>query len=135
MKYITFYSGFINSEATMMQLKNSGGLQIIKKNHIADSIAVYDQAIRSMDLAQNPYARAIDDATKSMSEVLFFRIELKAFGDKQIPLVTDNSEKLEVFFNKVSLERGWSQNYVNNLTAILPVTERLIILLRKEYNI
>jgi hypothetical protein len=135
MKYITFYSGFISSEATMMQLKNSGGLQVIKKKHIADSIAIYDQAMRSISLAQTPYAKAIDDATESMTEILFFRIELNGFGNKQIPLVTNNSEKLEVFFNKVSLERGWSQNYVNNLTDILPTTLRLINLLRKEYNI
>src|SRR3978361_239314 len=39
---VDFYSIFSSNDATMMQLKNSGGLRLIRRAHVADSIAKYD---------------------------------------------------------------------------------------------
>lgn len=120
----------------MMQLKNSSGFQIINKNHVADSIAMYDQVLRSINHAEAAYAKAINDATEAMSEVLIFRNETESIiGKEEFPFLTNDSKKNEFLFNKVFLEKGWTQNYVNNLTNALPVTIRLIHFLKLEYDI
>lgn len=125
----------------MMQLKNSGGLQYIKRNHVADSIAKYDLVIRSIYAAENPYAKAINDAMDAMSELLVFKIRKDTtyfkngvYTNKNLPLLTSDPQKIEIFFNKIYLEPGWTQNYVNNLQEKLPFTIRLIELLKKEYG-
>src|SRR5579875_28999 len=41
--WVTFYSAFSSNDATIIQLKNAGGLQYIKHDHVADSIARYDE--------------------------------------------------------------------------------------------
>jgi hypothetical protein len=139
--YITFYSGFSSNDATMMQLKNSGGLQYIKHDHAADSIAMYDNVVRSIYAAENPYSKAINDAADAMGELLIFRVREdttyfrnNTYTNKDLPLLNSGPQKIEIFFNKISLERGWTQNYVNNLQEKLPFTIRLIDLLKKEYD-
>jgi hypothetical protein len=49
----------VSNDATMMQLKNSGGLRFIKKGHVADSVAKNDFAILAVDLAQAPNSRPL----------------------------------------------------------------------------
>jgi hypothetical protein len=138
--YITFYSRFSSNDVTMMQLKNSGGLQYIKHAHAADSIAKYDQVIRSIYAAEVPYSKAINDATDAMCELIIIPINSDTsffkngnFSNKDLPLINNDSQKLKIFFNKISLEKGWTQNYINNLQEILPYTIRLIEFLKKEY--
>jgi hypothetical protein len=138
---VTFYSNFSSNDATMIQLKNAGGLEYIKRAHVADSIATYDQMMRSIYAAENPYARAISDATDAMGELLVFRVRNDSgyfrnnvYSNKDLPLLTTDPKKIEVFFNKVYLERSWTQNYLKNLQEKFPYTIRLIELLKKEYD-
>ena len=63
-------SAFISNDATMTQLKNSGGLQFIKHEHIADSISAYDQEMRGIYAAETPYQKYSQDATEALSETL-----------------------------------------------------------------
>ena len=72
---ISFYSRFISNDATMMQLKNSGGLQYIRLHNAADSIAQYDQEIRSIYAAEAPYAKSIDDGLDAMSQLIVFNLK------------------------------------------------------------
>jgi hypothetical protein len=139
---ISFYSRFSSIDATMMQLKNSGGLQYIRHNHIADSIAKYDQEVRTIYAAEQPYGKAINDAIDAMAGLLLFKLSNDSsyfrdsgYSTKKFPLLTNDSQKLEIFFNKIFLERGWTQNYVNNLQDRLPYLKRLIALLKKEYAV
>jgi len=127
-------SVFISNDATMSQLKSSGGLQYIRRAHFADSIAKYDQEMRGIYAAEGPYLKFMNEATSSMTEVLIFtlRDDGKSLG---YPFVTNNREKIQVFFNKVQLERGWIVNYIRNLHERIPFNARLITLLKKEYDI
>jgi hypothetical protein len=141
-KYVSFYSVFISDDATMMQLKNSGGLRYIKRDHIADSIAQYDLQVRSVYAAEVPYLTASSNAVDMVQDLMistwyqdtmYFKND--SFTGKQLPLVDDDPKKLRIFFNKISYEKGWTQNYVQNLSNTLPKTIRLIELLKKEYNL
>lgn len=131
---VSSISVFISNDATMSQLKSSGGLQFVKHGHFADSIAKYDQEMRGIYAAEGPYVKFMDEATSAMTELLVFtlRDDGKSRG---YPFVTNDKEKIQVFFNKVQLERGWIVNYIRNLHERVPFNARLIALLKKEYHI
>ncbi|HLY70125.1 MAG TPA: hypothetical protein VKR53_10390 [Puia sp.] len=140
-KYTSLTSVFISNDATMMQLKNAGGLRFVRQNHVADSIANYDFAVRDIYLSQIPYSKAINDVMDAAQELLDDNIykdstyfKNGSFTGKTLPLLTSDPQKIKIFFNKVSYERGWTLNYVNNLEAWLPFAINLMDFLKKEYG-
>lgn len=139
--HVTYYSAFISNDATMLQLKYSGGFLYLKRSGIADSIAYYDQVVRNLYAAEVPYAKAFYEATDALTDILNFRalndtIYFKngAYTGMNPPLVSDDHEKLEILFNKIWLSRGWAKNYVDKLRQWYPYTLRLIKLLKSEYG-
>lgn len=137
---VSSYYYFLSNDATMLQLKN-GGLQYIKRSHIADSIAYYDQIVRSIYGAETAYEGSTADATNSMSEILIFRVPADTMyfmngkpTGRDLPLLSTDSEKIEIFFNKITLERGWTQNYLTHCQKWQPFMLRLMLLLKKEYD-
>ncbi len=129
---VSNFSVFISNDATMTQLKNSGGLQFIKHGHVADSIAKYDQEVRGIYAAETPLLRYTNNATEAMTNVLVFNLKKNT---QTFPLLISNPQQLQVFFNKIKLEEGWSKNYVQNLQERLPFTTQLIALLKTEYDL
>ena len=49
--------------------------------------------------------------------------------------ITNDPQKIIVFFNKVSMERGWTKNYLRNMSVEIPVVNNLRTFLKTEYNI
>ncbi|SRR5579871_202291 len=141
-KYVSFYSVFISDDATMIQLKNSGGLRYIKHSHVADSIAQYDLQMRNIYAAEAPYTKAGSNTVDAEQELLigtwyqdttYYKND--AFTNKELPLLDKDPKKLQIFFNKISFEIGWTRNYIVALKESLPYTIRLIAFLKKEYDI
>lgn len=136
---VSYFSVFISNDATMTQLKNSGGLQFIKHAHVADSVSKYDQEVRGIYAAEAPYSKYTDYATEAMTDLFFFNLKKNADGSwgnaKELyPLLSQDPKQVQIFFNKIKLERGWTQNYINNLKDRQPFVNNLIALLKKEYN-
>jgi len=131
--HVSWFSIFLSNDATMSQLKNSG-LQFIRHENIADNIGQYDQKIRGLRPAEELYTRYTNAATDALSELLVF-----TWGDeiisKDYSLVTKDGQKIQVFFNKVKLERGWTYNYIQNLQERVIYNAKLIDLLKKEYHL
>jgi hypothetical protein len=50
---IGYYSEFKSNNATMLQLTNSGGLRLMRVDHVADSIAKYDIEMKAIYSAEN----------------------------------------------------------------------------------
>jgi hypothetical protein len=141
-KYVSYYSVFISDDATMLQLKNSGGLRLIKHGHVADSIAHYDLEMRNIFTAEGPYTKAGSNAVDGVQELLVSTwledtayVKNGDFTGKELPLLTTDPQKIMVFFNKISYERGWTRNYMNSLIETLPYTTRLIAFLKEEYEL
>jgi len=142
-EYISYYSGFGSNDATMIQLLNAGGLQYIRHGHIADSIARYDQEMRSIHAAETAYSKAINDGMDAASRLLIFRLRHDSLyykdgeyrPNKLLPLLANDTHTMDVFFNKITYERGWTQNYIDNMKERVPYMLRLGALLKKEYDI
>jgi hypothetical protein len=141
-RYTSFYSAFVSNDATMMQLKNSGGLRYIRHSHVADSIARYDLEMRGIYAAEAPYSKAINDAIEATQELLIHTLMYDTsyfkngrYSDKELPLLTTDPQKLKIFFNRITEERAWTHNYLDNLQERLPYATRLIGFLKKEYDV
>jgi hypothetical protein len=139
-RFVSYYSEFGNNDATFLQLAYSGGLRLIKKDHVADSIAEYAAQLKYVYAAEGLYAKAIDAATMAAHEVLDFTViydssyyKEQNFTGKYIPLISDDKQKMKLLFNKISFERRATENYIKNLNSLKPVLEGFIVYLKKEY--
>ena len=139
---IGYYSVFKTNDATMQQLKNSGGLRFIKKGHVADSIAKYDGEVKIIYAAENLYNTATDQATTASQEIFdntiyydtsFFKNH--AFTAKPLKLLTTDPLRVKYFFNKVIYEKGFTQNYTRNLQERLPFLQSLMHYLQQQYQL
>jgi hypothetical protein len=139
---IGYYSIFKSNDATMLQLKNSGGLRLIRKDHVADSIAKYDNAVKIISAAEDLYTRETNEAIIAVRSVMDFTVfydssyfNNDSLSNKPIALLSDKPLDLKLFLNKVDLEIGATKNYINNMESRLPFTIRLIAFLKKEYDL
>jgi hypothetical protein len=140
--YPGFYSLFKSNDATMQQLKNSGGLRIIRKDHVADSIAQYDYEVKIIYAAENLYNIATDAAVVTAREILDYSIaddsvyyKNNNFTGKLPPLVADDPKKIKFLYNKIDYEKRATNNYVRNLQLRLPFLKSLLQFLKMEYNL
>ena len=139
--YVSYVEIFLSNDATMIQLKNSSGLQYIKRAHIADSILLYDIVVRGIYAADELYQASIKDVVDEMANVMVFRTANDTsfykdgrYTSKELPLLTREAKELEILFNKISISRGWTENYLEKLKRFYPYSVRLLELLKHEYG-
>lgn len=139
---IGYYSLFKSNDATMLQLKNSGGLRLIKNIHVADSISEYDNDVKIIYAAEALYSSTTDDALMADRQVLdlAFRYDSSYFKgdsllDRRPPLITNDPQKIKVLFNMVDLEIGATNNYIRNIETRMPFAKRLIGFLSRQYHL
>jgi hypothetical protein len=138
---IGYYSEFSNNDATFLQLTYSGGLRLIKKDHVADSIAEYAIRLKNVFGAEGLYSKATDAATAAAHEVLDFTVIYDSTyykGDRPrgafIPLISEDKQKLKLLFNKISFERAATQNYLRELNSLKPFLAGFLVYLKEQYN-
>ena len=131
---IGFYSEFRGNDATLLQLKNSGGLRYIRRDHAADSIATYAVQVTYIYSAEQMYVQASQAAMDAAQEVLDFNLARDG-GPEKWPVFIKDPHQWQVFINKVYTEQGWTENYINNMKERLPLAEGLLRFLQKEYDL
>jgi hypothetical protein len=139
---VGYYALFKSNDATMNQLRNSG-LQLIKEDHVSDSIASYDVKLKIIYASEVLYTKATDAALDAAQQLLDLSASndttyfdtATGFKNKMLPLFEDNASSLPRFFNKIDFEIGATQNYIYNIQRVLPYANRLIAYLKKEYDI
>jgi hypothetical protein len=134
--YLTKSYRFKAYDATMIQLKNSGGFRLIQKNHAADSIATYDLVNLNTEYEDKVYA----DQFAAIYDLWAHIFDLGYITGKQDPIgesaLVAGKNEMRYFNNKVSQLRGTVVQFVNKF--LIPQSEyakRLILYLKKEYNI
>jgi hypothetical protein len=137
------YYMFGSQDATMMQLKNGGGLRLIRRDHVADSIALYDNEMKDVFEAGQLYHEAYIAGMQAADEIVDYTIFNNPAYDEVwkgtpkilLPLVTEDPQKIHLFYNKIDFEIGATQNYINNMKYRLPDMIRLIGFLQREYDL
>ena len=140
-RYVTIAFPLITSDGTLQQLKNSGGLRLIKKQVIVDSILKYDGNVKYIQYL-NSRTEEIENTFREIAgeafDTRFFRFDYADIAKKSTGsprLLTSNRSVLnkiaiQVQFDAMASERDVQNAYILNARAI-----HLIELLRKEYHL
>jgi len=137
------HGGFFQNSGTPDQLKNSGGLRLIRHRNVVDSIESYDQQIKRIALRDIYETNFSFDHHKLLQKLFDGRALLKIFADT-------------TYYNKpvspsavIQLNIQYADEYLNSLrtfqflvktdmdlqAAVKEKATRLITLIKKEYHL
>jgi len=126
------------TERTLSQLKNAGGMRLIRKKNAVDKIIIYDDAGKKLKEQQEFYELYQNELGKHAFELLNFRYynPSKYAGLAVSPKLLNNDKlKLIVFGNLVTVYGGVLMYYNIRLQEMDKDATALIDTLRKEYHI
>lgn len=132
------FPDFIYTDRTIQQLKNSGGMRLLRNKAVSDSIIDYDAGVRYLFIGQNQLNSLV--LTYGFQKNKLFQIRLLdsssgATYQTDIPLLTQNRNDVEEFYNSM-----WDQRkfflWVKNVDAeVLARGTKLIEFIQKEYHL
>ena len=134
---------FTPTDGTMQQLKNSGGLRLIRKRIIADSIIKYDAAIRSLQRLDEQ-EQSIINIYREVAPKIFIGLELAKLTDENnIPVRIDFNPglmdgyktSLNEFNTRLLSAKNVNKGYRREAKKMLQQATRLLLALKKEYHL
>ena len=133
-------------DATLQQLKKSGGLRYFKKTSVANAIARYDQVCRNLqtDLLQQQmvYNELLQWRNQLfnayyLDEIMEFTVssnKIDSFKKSYPPLFSEEKEDFIHYANLCQI-RSYNNKYtLNYLQDVLKKAEELLQIIRKEYH-
>ena len=140
------FNDFIYTDRTMQQLKNAGGMRLIRNLSAADSIVAYDALVRRglvlQDLINTAYIpRVVDKAnyllnTTEMNNLFSNRFPVADTNNlKKNILLTQDKNEIIRFINEIRHYRFVMKIHLERITQDCEVAKRLELLLKKEYHL
>ena len=137
------HRSFFQNSGTLDQLKNSGGLRLIRHRNVVDSIQSYDQQIKRIALRDIYETDFAVDHNRLLQQLFDGKTLLKIFADSiyynkpstQTALVKMNQQYLNEFLNSLRTFRSLVQQDGDLQTEIKAKATRLIALINKEYHL
>lgn len=140
------FSDFIYTDRTMQQLKNAGGMRLIRNQRVADSIVVYDAMVRRglvlQDLLNTLYIpRLLDKVNYTLNTTEIYKIagldcnkiDTNNFK-KTVLLIHDKTEMIR-FVNELRHYRRGIKLQLGFITNDKALALRLCALMKKEYHL
>ena len=149
-KFILTYRGgypdFYQSDRTIQQLKNAGGMRLIINKTAASGIISYDEEVKDLDLEVTSLSRAQD---RYIEEVLKVWSMNKMYADAGISSwaktrnvvvhknywLTSDPVAFEYLFNRLSEYNEAAVRMNRNYSGLKRKATSLIELLKKEYHL
>jgi hypothetical protein len=134
---------FTANDGTLQQLKNAGGLRLIQKRFIADSITRYDVSIRSLIRQQDVEETALEGYRAIAHRFFDGRIFDKMMNANNIPTEPTNNPAL-IPFSKLDLnelnyklftEKALNRANRRESQKLLNQAANLLVILKKEYQL
>ncbi|HEY2726946.1 MAG TPA: hypothetical protein VGI61_07220 [Parafilimonas sp.] len=133
------------TERTIQQLKNAGGMRLIRKKAAVDSIILYDDVAKKL-ADQQAYYELYQNKSMDLGVQIFNYLRfgfgaaganLKNFTDKDstVKLLTTDKVKLMQFANEISVYEGVVHFYNVRLQEMNAHAVNLINTLKKEYRL
>jgi len=130
------------TELTMQQLKNAGGMRLIKSKKAINAIIRYDTQLKKIANQQKYYEayqnKAIDLGTKifNLQKLVFaLRNPNNKRTSKDFELITDDEVMLKELGNSVAMYKGIMEYYVILLQEMEEQGEVLTETLKKAYDL
>jgi len=135
------FPNYIPSDASVLQLKNSGSFRLIKKTAVVDSILKYDERNRLIANRTELYQEVLQKSWEAAYPVMDLTIMRDTFYVqnqqlvKQPPAISSDAEKLKIFFNANLREAVIVNFYITFLTQQRSYIDRLLPFIKKEYRL
>jgi len=141
-RQLTRGMNFIPADGTIKQLKNSGGLRLIKSQQVSDSIMAYDQAIDRVLLTQTRQENEITEIRPMMGKLMDPNVlETMVYGDVihapsgNPALRTTNKEFILDFIYAIHQLKGSDALNAVRLQRLKERAIGIILFLKKEYDL
>jgi hypothetical protein len=129
----TPYPDFFSNDRTIQQLKNSGGLRLIRNKSVSDSIMKYDQVVRQYEFSKDLMKIASTD--QHIFYQLFDFISLNRNENIAVPLTEQGIKLLnEAYANR----RIWNfviSALILRIEKINAEGTRIVLFIQKEYHL
>jgi hypothetical protein len=141
---VNIYSliAFFQTDRTLQQLKNAGGLRLIRKQAASDSIISYDNMVKEVEEQKVDLYNSYRDASSLSLKIFDFDSPDNPWINRtlvpkpeKINLLTTDPAKLGEFFNEVVGFKVASFFYCSRLKELKNYAERLINFLKKQYRL
>lgn len=138
-RYALNYEMVVFTDRTMTQLKNSGGMRLIRKQSVSDSIMNYDAGIKACELQFQVVRDGWKDAS-SYSYQLFdlgkiFRRPEPSMQSGPYRFITNDEQTLTAYGNRLLMYAGVVRGYTMNIAEQKNTAERLVHYLEKQYHL
>ena len=141
-RQLTRTINFFPADGTVKQLKNSGGLRLIRNQQASDSILAYDQAIDRILLTQSRQENEITEIRPMMGKLMDANVlETMVYGDVIRPpsgnpaLRTINKEFILDFIYAIHQLKGSDALNAVRLQQLKERAIGIILFLKKEYHL
>jgi len=141
--FSTFRYRFYMTDGTLIQLKNSGGLRLIRKQEVVDSLQAYDNLYQKFKFDQELEDIQLRDYRSAMIrifEVRVFNTMIKNNPDIIMPadnpaLFNNDRTNLNEFLMRAHLVRRNKLINIRYLSELNDKATRLIAQIKNEYNL
>jgi hypothetical protein len=146
--YIYYYSivnlntihNFVHTDRTISQLKNAGGLRLIKSKAVSDSIVNYDALVNDVEVNGDICLKFFYDLLKQQRELLDFKmIQTNNFTDllatQNLKLLKNDKYSIDLYYNNSLTYASLLSGYKDKLENLKKHAENLLKTLGKEYDI
>ncbi|MBS1918110.1 MAG: hypothetical protein JST87_17705 [Bacteroidetes bacterium] len=127
------FADFVSNDGTMQQLKNSGGLRLIRNEAVADSILKYDKIVKVFNSQATLMNNALAD--QRIYGELFDFISLKKNKDIPVPL-TEQGKKIlnEAYANRRIWAYGIS-SLIGYLDDVNKESKSILAFIKEQYQV
>jgi hypothetical protein len=136
---------FIRNNITLNQLKNAGGMRLVRKKQVADSISRYDFYCESVISLYNEYYLANGQLGARQFEKLFVAADLLSLyidnnTGRIVANIRDsitiriNTDELNEQLNFMMQEKAYAKQEIDRYNSVKERAVRLIELIKKEYK-
>jgi hypothetical protein len=135
---------FISANGTMQQLKNAGGLRLIRSPEVADSIIAYDAIVsyqQFQDGVEQRFLEKCRDITGGVFDAGTFLETYNVSTNKEIrpagnpKLITNDRGTINELLTRVIYVRGSTKFSLISAENLKESAARLIVYLKKEYHL
>ena len=141
--FSTYQNLFIMTDGTLAQLKNSGGMRLIRKAEIVDSLQAYDNLFHQFKSSQEREDRFLVEYRDVMAKVFdikVFNTMVKTYPAIDMPkgnsrLFNEDKQLINEMLIKVHVAKRNKLGSIRYLTLLKEKGANLIELIKKEYHL
>jgi len=142
---LSLRSYFNPNDGTVQQLKNAGGLRLIKKVNVVDSIEHYCNLIRDLQRLQDLEESQLVEYHSEMSKIFSAQVFNHMLSSKQTlqinkldtnpKLMSEDDQSINDLGMKIIITKGNRLGQMEALNELKQSAETLIVLIKKEYHL